>query len=204
MKRTAFAVTFGLSLLFSLIAGVLFVKEAKANPWIIFKAADPIPGTVPPIITVSCPQNDTVYQSNVVCLSFNVSKPQPPTSLEAGISSVRYTLDGELTGLFYCTHYSFGSLPGLPRFSYSENLTLANGKHTLVVNASGVVLPGNMTMFGMSSSETIDFSVSTVISQETTIPEFPSWFIIPLFLIVTLVAVFSRYCAHPRRLQSIG
>ena len=137
-KRTAFAVTFGLSLLFSLIAGVMFVKEAKANPWIIFKAADPIPGTVPPIIPVSCPQNDTVYQSNVVCLSFNVSKPQPPTSLEAGISSVRYTLDGELTGLYYCTHYSSGSLPSLPSFSYFENLTLANEKHTLVVNASGV------------------------------------------------------------------
>jgi len=124
--------------------------------------------------------------------------------MEAGINSVRYMLDGNLTELYYCTHYSSGSPPGLPSFSYSENLTLPNGKHTLVVTASGVVLPGDMKIFGMQSSTTIVFSVSTAISSETTIPEFPSWAIMPLFLIVTLVAVFCRYCAHPRRLQSIG
>ncbi len=206
MKRMALAVTVVLSLLFSLVVGTVLVKEAKANPFIIFEATDPIPGTVPPIITVSCPQNNTIYPSNVVCLSFTVSKPQPPTSLEAGINSVRYMLDGNLTGLYYCTHYSSGSPPGLPSFSYSENLTLPNGKHTLVVNASGVVLPGDMKIFGMQSSETIVFSVSTAISQETTIPEFPSWTILPLFLFVTFVAVFcrKRWGAHPSCSLSIS
>jgi hypothetical protein len=189
MKRMALAVTIVLSLLFSLAAGVLFVNVTKANPFIIFETTDPIPGTVPPIITVSCPQNNTVYPSNVVCLSFTVSKPQPPTSLEAGINSVRYMLDGNLTGLYYCTHYSSGSPPGVPSFSYSENLTLPKGKHTLVVNASGVVLPGDMKIFGMQSSETIVFSVSTAISQETAIPEFPSWALLPLAMVATLLAV---------------
>jgi hypothetical protein len=133
-----------------------------------------------------------VYPSNTVCLSFNVSKPQPPNSLEAGISSVKYTLDGELTGLYYCTHYNSASSPGLPSFSYSENLTLPNGKHTLVLYVSGVVLPGDLTMYTMHSSETIVFSVSTALSQETIIPEFPSLVFLPLFLILTLVAVFCK------------
>jgi hypothetical protein len=193
MKRTEVTVTlFFLSLFISLASGSFVVDVAKANPFIIFKTADPIPGTVPPIINVSCPKNNTVYPSNVVCLSFNVSKPQPPTSLEAGINSVRYTLDGHLTGFYYYTHYNSHSPPGLPIFNHSENLTLSNGKHTLVVNVSGVVLPGNMTIFGMHSSETIVFTVSTAISSETTIPEFPSWAILPIIMLSTLVAVFVK------------
>jgi hypothetical protein len=202
MKRMALAVSVVLSLLFSLVVGTVLVKEAKANPLIIFEATDPIPGTVPLIITVSCPQNNTVYPSNVVCLSFTVSKPQPPTSLEAGINSVRYMLDGNLTGLYYCTHYSSGSPPGVPSFSYSENLTLPDGKHTLVVNASGVVLPGDMKIFGMQSSETIVFSVSTAISSEQNIPEFPSWTLLPLTMIATLIAaVVTRRLLCARKLR---
>lgn len=197
MKKTALAVTLVLSLLFSLAAGLLVVKEAKANPFIIFEATDPIPGTVPHIITLSSPQNNTVYHSGTVWLSFNVSKPQPPMSLDAGINSVRYILDGNRTGLYYCTHYNSNYPPGLPTFSHSKNLTLSKGRHTLVIEASGVVLPGNMTIFGMSSSLTISFTVDTVINSEQSIPEFPSWAILPLFLMATVAVTIcrkERYC----------
>jgi hypothetical protein len=192
MKRTALAVTLVLSLLFSLEAGLLVVHEAKANPFIIFEATDPIPGTVPPIITVFCPQNNTVYHSGTVLLSFNVSKPQPPTSLDSGINFVRYILDGNYTALYFLNHYSSGSPPGLLTFNCSENLTLPEGCHTLVIEANGVVLPGNMTIFGMSSSSTISFTVDTAINSEQSIPEFPSILILPLFLTATLVAIVIR------------
>jgi hypothetical protein len=192
LKRTVLAVTLVLSLLFSLTAGLLVVNVAKANPFIIFEAADPIPGTVPSIITVSSPQNNTVYHSGTVLLSFNVSKPQPPTSLDSGINFVRYILDGNYTALYFLNHYSSGSPPGLPTFNCSENLTLPEGHHTLIIEANGVVLPGNMTIFGMSSSLTISFTVDTSINSEQSIPEFPTWIILPLFLIATIAVTICR------------
>lgn len=178
MKRTALAVMLVLSLLFSLAAGLLVVKKAKANAFFIFTSVDPIPGTIPPIITVSSPQNNAVYKSNTVYVSFNISKPEPPTSLESGISSVRYTLDGNRTGLYYCTHYNSNYPPGFPQFSYSKNWTLSAGTHTLLIEANGVVLPGNMSIFGMSGSArvffTVDTTADTAINSEQNIPEFPS------------------------------
>lgn len=189
MKRTALAVMLVLSLLFLLAAGLLVVKEAKANAFFIFKSVDPIPGTIPPIITVSSPQNNAVYKSNTVYVSFNVSKPQPPMSLDAGISSVRYTLDGNRNGLYSCNHYSSDYPPGLPQFSYSKNWTLREGTHTLLIEASGVVLPGNMTIFGMSSSSTVFFTVGTAINSEQNIPEFPSWIVLPLTMMATLAVI---------------
>jgi hypothetical protein len=147
------------ALLFSVVFGMHVANIAKANPWLLFKEATPILGTIPPIITLSSPQNNSVYASNDVFFSLNVSKPQPPMPLEAGISYVRYTLDGTITALYFCDHYSSGSPPGIPEFNYSHNLTIPEGKHTLVVYASGVVLPGNMTIFWVDSNSTVFFSV---------------------------------------------
>jgi len=201
MKRMALAVTLILSLLFSLAAGLLLVKEAKANPFIIFKPVAPIPGTIPPVITFSSPKNNTVYKSNTVYINFNISKPEPPTPLESGITTVRYTLDANDTGLYFCDHYSSNSPPGLPQFSYSKNLTLHEGNHTLVVNTGGVVLPGNMTIFSVGSSSTVFFTVDTTTNSEQNVPEFPSWVILPIFVIITLVAVFysKRFSSRLRR-----
>lgn len=190
MKRTATALTLILAFLISLVAGLLVVKVAKANPFIIFEPATPIPGTIPPVITVSSPENNTAYASNSVYLSFNISKPEPPITLESGITTVRYTLDNNRTGLYYCTHYSSDSPPGLPEFTYSENLTIPEGNHTLVVYSAGVVLPGNMTIYSVSSSSTVFFTTGPNSEQNLgSIPEFPSWIILPLTMITALVAI---------------
>jgi hypothetical protein len=116
------------------------------------------------------PQNNTAYASNNVYLSFNVSKPQPPIPLDVGVSYVRYTLDDNITGLYFCDHYSSGSPPGIPEFSYSHNLTIPDGKHTLLVEAGGVVLPGDMTIFGMVSNSTVFFSVGPPQSEPEPLP----------------------------------
>jgi hypothetical protein len=178
VNKKTIAATLILAFLFSVVAGVLVVKVSKANPWIIFKPATPIPSTIPPIITLFSPQNNTAYASNNVYLSFNVSKPQPPMPLEAGISFVKYTLDDNITGLYFCDHYSSGSPPGIPEFSYSHNLTIPDGKHTLVVYAAGVVLPGDMTIFWVDSNVTVLFSVGLPQSEPSPSPSpsssFPS------------------------------
>jgi hypothetical protein len=189
MKK-ALGASFVLALLLSLTAGVLVVEEAKANPFIIFEAATPIPGTIPPIITMSSPENNTEYTANNVHLSFNITKPQPPTDLESGITVVRYTLDNNLTGLYFCSHYNSGSPPGIPKFSYSKNLTIPEGNHTLVVYSRGVVLPGNLTLYSVKSSSTVFFTVGN--NSEQKIPEFPSWTILPLTITATLIAIAAR------------
>jgi hypothetical protein len=170
VNKKTIAATLILAFLFLVVAGVLVVKVSKANPWIIFKPATPIPGTIPPIITLFSPQNNTAYASNNVYLSFNVTKPQPPIPLEAGISFVKYTLDDNITGLYFCDHYSSGSPPGIPEFSYSHNLTIPDGKHTLVVYAAGVVLPGDMTIFWVDSNVTVLFSVGPPQSEPESLP----------------------------------
>jgi hypothetical protein len=192
MKRTTLAVALILSLLFSLVAGLVVVKEAKANSFIIFKSVAPIPGTIPPIITISSPKNNTVYPSNTVYISFNISKPEPPTPLESGITTVRYKLDAKDTGLYFCNHYNSNYPPGLPNFTYSKNLTLPEGNHTLLVNTGGVVIPGNMTIFSVGSSSTVFFTVDTTINLEQNIPEFPSWTPM-LIMLVTVVVVAVVY-----------
>jgi hypothetical protein len=161
MKRIALALTLILAFLFSAVAGVLVVNVAKANPFIIFEPATPIPGTIPPIITMSSPQNNTAYASNNVYFSFNVSKPQPPVPLDTGIIIVKYTLDNDTTGLYFCDHYSSAYPPGIPEFHYSHNLTIPEGNHSLSVYALGVVLPGSLTIFGVNSSSTVFFTVDT-------------------------------------------
>jgi len=176
VNKKTMPATLILAFLFLVVAGVLVVKVSKANPWFIFKPATPIPGTIPPIITLFSPQNNMAYASNNVYLSFNVTKPQPPIPLEAGISFVKYTLDDNITGLYFCDHYSSGSPPGIPEFSYSHNLTIPDGKHTLVVYAAGVVLPGDMTIFGMDNNVTVFFSVGPPQSEPSPSPSPSSFF----------------------------
>jgi len=189
MKRTALALTLILTL-FSVTFGVQAVKEAKANPFIIFEPATPIPGTIPPIITMSSPENNTAYESNNFYLSFNITKPQPPIALESGITVVRYTLDNNRTGLYFCNHYSSDYPPGIPKFSYSKNLTIPEGNHTLVVYSRGVVLPGNSTLYSVSSSSTVFFTIGN--NSEQKIPEFPSWIVLPLTMTATLIAAVAK------------
>lgn len=190
MRKTVLTVAIILVLSVSLVTGIIIVNDVKANAFFIFKSVPPIPDTIPPIITITSPKNNTIYKSNNVYFSFNISKPQPPISLESGIASVRYTLDNNRTSLYYCTHYNSRYPPGLQKFTYSDNLTLPIGKHTLVVEAGGVVLPGNMTIYGSGSSSTVSFTIAN--KSESVIPEFPSWFILPLFSATTLFVVLFR------------
>ena len=190
MKRKALTLTLIPALLISLAAGVLVVREAKANAFFIFKPVDPSPSTIPPIITIFSPENNTVYKPDNFIFSFNATKPEPLLDLESGIGSVRHSLDNNITGLYYCNHYNSDSPPGLQRFSYSKQLNLAEGNHTLTISIGGVVLPGNLTIYSANSNSTVYFTIGT--NSEQNIPEFPSWTILPLFLVATFLALTVR------------
>lgn len=158
-RRKTVALASAVTVLFCAVVSVQFISLAKANPWFIFKATDPIPGTTPPVITWDNPVNGTVYGSNNITVSFKITKPQTPTPAETGLSQVDYTMDGQRTLLYYCTQVSSGSPPGLQGATYEFNLTVAEGKHSLMVHAVGVVLPGNLTIFMVDSNSTVLFTV---------------------------------------------
>ena len=94
-------------------------------------------------------------------MSFNVTKPQPPTAIESGLITVRYTLDGNVSGLYFCNHYSSEEPPGISDFSYSYNLTVPDGNHILMVEADGIVISGIMTASSMDNNSTVLFGVKT-------------------------------------------
>jgi len=65
MKKTVLALTLILVLLMSIMYGVQFVKVVEANPFFMFDYIEPIPGAIPPTITIYSPENSTVYYSEV-------------------------------------------------------------------------------------------------------------------------------------------
>ena len=165
-KTTVIAVIITSVFLVSLVA-VLFVNVTEANPFSFFWTyIDPIPGTIPPTLTVFSPQNNTHYTSNSIIFSFNASKPQAPIPVEyANVERVVYYLD-TISGLTVYSHNS-GDLPDC---SYSGYLTLPEGNHSITVCSQGYVVPGNMTVFSMWSNSTVYFTIDTALPTLTAMP----------------------------------
>ena len=151
MKRTALALTLSLAILISLMAGVMVVNVAKANPFLIFEVVPPIPGTIPPVITVSSIENNTAYASNNVHISFNISKPQPPIAFDTGLTSVSYTLDNHHTArAHYRRHFrtKFGVYPRVSLMGYSA-----------------IILDGNLGGHNLQEESCICFSLKKAVFQ---------------------------------------
>ncbi|MEM3881333.1 MAG: hypothetical protein QXD19_06265, partial [Candidatus Bathyarchaeia archaeon] len=66
---------------FVVITGTTLVNVVKANPWLIFAPIDPIPGTIPPTITILSPKNNTAYPDITLNLTIHITKPQPPCTM---------------------------------------------------------------------------------------------------------------------------
>ena len=78
MKRkcTLFTAIFVTSILIVIQA----IEIVDANPFEYFKGTDPVTGTIPPIITIITPQNNTKYSSENITASFYVCKPKLDSS----------------------------------------------------------------------------------------------------------------------------
>src|SRR5665647_1989934 len=98
-KKTFMAAIISLTLLILIAAGMQVIEVGKANPFFIFNQVDPVPGTIPPNITIISPQNNTIYSSDKISVSFNVSRPQLGTCNTA-IIDIKYTLDNETVQAF--------------------------------------------------------------------------------------------------------
>lgn len=165
MNRSAFiAGTIVALLLASLAIGLQSVSLAYANPFFMFHKVDPVPGTIPPPIQISSPKDNITYSPENVTLSFNVDKPQLAGCRGAAIIGVEYILDGLTTQAFSIWRGgSASNSNAIPQYSTTVTLPdLSEGKHTLTVQAEGVVYVVDLDIFFISSSSTITFEVGTV------------------------------------------
>jgi hypothetical protein len=156
-KKTTIAAAITSVLLLSLVA-TFFVNITEANPWFIFHKTEPIGGTIPPVIDILSPKNNTAYGSNTILFSFTVTGPKPPNNLPIGFRVIDYYLDDNYTVLEYSINVNSSSTPAVPQYTYSVNLTLPKGGHYIKVDADGVVFPGDLAIYDIGSSSTVVFS----------------------------------------------
>lgn len=179
MKNKALAMVFVLALLLSVMAGTPFVSLGEANPnWRPWETT-PSYDVKAPVISIFSPENNTVFNRDNIVLSFKVDVGESETDLE--MEFVRYETDWQHDNLDHFLLLKSSS------FSHEVNLTgIPEGNHSIVFQAieSGTY---KSRSFNLDSSETIYFTIDT--SPETKIPEFPSWTILPIFAIATLLII---------------
>src|SRR3989304_6982177 len=170
-NRTFMAAVIILAFLISIVAGMQSVEVAKANPFFIYKTIDPIPGATPPTITILSPENNTVYSSDKITVSFNVSRPLLGTCNTA-IIDVKYTLDNETVQAFSIWRGGSASdSKAIPDFNTTFTLpSLPTGNHNLTVTAEGVVYAGNMSIFFIDGASTTFFATGTQPLQPSPTP----------------------------------
>jgi hypothetical protein len=172
MNKKTFMATIIISAFFvSLVAGMQVVEVAKANPFFAFNQIEPIPGTIPPNITIISPQNNTAYTSDKIAVIFNVSRPLLGTCNTA-IIDIKYTLDNETTQAF--TIWSGNSASNawaIPEYYTTiTSPSLPTGNHNLTVTAEGVVYTGNMSIFFIDGASTTFFTTGTQPLQPSPTP----------------------------------
>jgi hypothetical protein len=175
VKKTAIA--------FILISALLLlsaeiIEMAHANPFYsIYAPVEPVPGTIPPSISINSPQNNTVYAQSEIAVSLFVKNAEL-AGWNSSITRVAYFLDTlpELEG--YPVHTSFypDRSGEVPELTTAFNLSsLSMGKHNLTVTADVVVLRDTPPQYFLLHSSSTIFFTTTVQPAPTPTPEpFPS------------------------------
>ena len=156
MRRYAvFAVIFA----FSILIGMQPVEIAEANPFMNYKNIEPMPGTIPPTITIISPLNSTAYSPESVVITFNVNKPQLAKSFTS-ITEVYYSIDNSEDVKVYSQYVNGTGTMGVPEYNNTFTLSSSSmGNHFLTVRAIGAVIYQGGIFF-MESDATTSFIVS--------------------------------------------
>ena len=169
-KKCATTSLFGV-LVISLLAILLLVNSAKANPLRLshnLGTEPPDSYTKPPIVSVFAPENNTVYATSTLSLSFNVSVGESSTADSKYISGVYYKTDWQTSN---------SSIYEVNQIQSSETLRLEDipdGNHSLIVYAkekgtyysytdysAGNVWYEYCSLFEIEGSSSVFFTVDT-------------------------------------------
>jgi uncharacterized integral membrane protein len=92
-KKTLLTSAFISVLLLSAVTGILFVNFGQANPYAYYSKKEgdvsPPEGTLPPIIVILSPRNNTAYASHNISLIFSVRMPES-NNVSLSISEIYY------------------------------------------------------------------------------------------------------------------
>ena len=174
MKKTAFVLLLIFVLLFS---SVELVKMAKTNAvpifWMMFYSnydeVEPVPGTVPPSISMYSPQNNTVCSSRNMTVSLYVRNAEL-AGWQSSVTNVYYTLDGKGgAGLYFHPINE-----RLPAFNTTFDLSFVSlGKHQLTIEAYVDVLRSAPSeVFFLETNSTLYFTVDLSGESPTPVPTF--------------------------------
>jgi len=160
----------------------MLVGVGNANPFSFFyEFIEPDEYTKAPVISVLSPANNTVFNKDNIVLSFEVDVGESETAVETVLFFVNYLTDWQHDNI----HFFY---PESAPFVHEVNLTgIPEGNHSIVFEANERGAYNHTHAFSIASYETICFTIDT--SPETKIPEFPSWTILPLFAIATLLII---------------
>jgi hypothetical protein len=175
MRETRFFV-FLLLFLFALLP---FIALADANPFMWYNTVEPDPATTPPALVLLSPQNYTCYPlGDNVTVSFSAIKPQLDNA-NTSLTGISYSVDKHApTSAYYLYDQD---TRGVPEFNGTFTLSnLSVGDHKLTVAAKSVVLPGNMSVFELTTYSTIYFTVAPPQSENVSV----DWLSVLLFSVV--------------------
>ncbi len=187
-KFAVFAVVFVVSILI----GIQAVEVVDANPFTLWKKTDTPPDAIPPIISVTSPQNSSIYPSSFN-INFTINKPQYG-EYDSSIIKVSYTIDNVTV-----RPYSIWSsnTNGIPQFeTVFREPSLSEGNHTLIVEAEGVVYLPNFQLFFENSTAIVFF---TVHNQTFVNYLFNQTVLTPIVIISIIVVVASVTLVYFRR-----
>jgi len=218
LKRTKITKTLVLALLFSTVAGAVFVNLVTANPAPLF-AFPTKPITTLPTIVVHSPVQNQIYNSTNVWLNFTVVKPESWFAIDVGshsdfsplsetfvnITSVYFTVDGgERQNISVHDIDSLFDADPIFNLNFSTMLPLAAGEHDVkvgleadsyyVVNYVYILSEALSSDRLCAESNSINFTVAG--SSESAAINFAVAGFFPTVLIVTAsVATVAVVCA---------
>jgi len=194
MKRKALALTLILAFIISAMAGTKLINWAKANPWIGTDWVSPSGATKPPTLTITSPEENSVYNSNNVTLSFNARLGESTSASYMRLMQIYYKTDWEQNETYVYNNEGI-NIPYEPNaitdFSYDINLTgVQEGKHYITVNAVewGAYIDGFFVhMFSINGSSSVNFAidVSPSVSVLSPVNETCDVSDVPLYFIVS-------------------
>jgi hypothetical protein len=172
MERTASTLTLIIVILFSAVVGMPSAKLAKANPDSVIKYLIGI--------NIDSPENKT-YRTNEINLNIYAYTQMGPDFTP--LKDVGYSVDG---GLFVY----FADPVGTNIAHESVALNLTEGSHTIVAKAHTLNVQAGLDREVCAN---VTFTIDTNPTPTPTVPEFPSWIILPVIIMgILLIVVYAK------------
>lgn len=190
--------------MFSIITAVHLVNLVEANFVSIYKGVrSPDDDTKPPIISIASPENYTVFDTNNVQLTFNVSVGESANVTSKWICELYFKGDWQENKTYIDLEEFYGESYASKRSSllppeFSFNLTnIPEGKHSITVyaNETGYYWPDMIYYwnFFINGSTTVNFTIDTTPKLQILGSTFPMEYGYAIVAVTVIVAAIIGY-----------